>query len=97
MRANPESFWTTIILIDKVDVSFKLDTGAEVKAISEETYQKVGQVTLQEPFKVLHGPARQTLDVLCQFTVTLEHHGNSSQQVIFIVRSLSIAELSQPL
>ena len=73
VRANPESFWTTTILLNKVEVSFKLDTGAEVTAISEETYRALGQVTLQEPSKVLRGPARQTLDVLGQFTTTLVH------------------------
>ena len=52
VRANPEFFWTTMVLLDKVKVSFKLDTGVEVAAILEETYRALGNETLQEPSKV---------------------------------------------
>ena len=43
------------------EVSFKLDTGAEVTAISEETYRQVYGKTLQRASKVLYGPACQCL------------------------------------
>ena len=96
VKANPESFWTTTVLLSKVEVSFKLETGAEVTAISEETYRALGQVTLQKPFKVLHGPARQTFNVLGQFTTTLAHQGNSTRQTVFVVHGLKSNLLGRP-
>ena len=38
MGANTQSPWTAEILLNQVKVSFKLDTGAEVTAISDDTY-----------------------------------------------------------
>ena len=67
VRGNSKSLWTTKLQINKVELPFKLDTGAEVTAISEETYRKL---SLQQPTKVLYGPARQTLDVVGEVTVT---------------------------
>ena len=43
---------------------FKLDTGVEVSAVSEQTYLRVGGKQLQCPTKVLYGPAYQSLEVL---------------------------------
>ena len=56
----------------------------------------MGQVTLQKPSKVLHGLARQTLNVLEQFTRTLVHQGNSTRQTVFVVRSLKSNLLGLP-
>ena len=47
--------WTAIVKLNSVDVLFKLDTGAEVSAITEETYKKLN-VTLAEPLKTHHRP-----------------------------------------
>ena len=88
VRANSESLWMTKLLLNKMEVSFKLDTGAEVTAISEETYQRLGLPELQQPSKVLYGPARQTLNVVGQFTATLERQSHTSQQSVFVVRGL---------
>ena len=84
------------MLLGKKSVSFKLDTGAEVTAISEETFRELGHVKLELPNKVLYGPARQTLDVLGQFSITIQHQGNSSLQTIFVVRGLKTNLLGLP-
>ena len=68
--------------------TFKLDTGAEITAISEETYKRLGQLELQQPSKVLSGPVRQTLNVLGQFTATQERQTHTSQQAVFVIRGL---------
>ena len=88
VRANSGSLWTTKLLLNKRETSFKLDTGAEVTAISEETYRRLGLPELQQPSKVLFGPARQTLHVLGQFMATLEYQNHTSQQAVFVVRGL---------
>ena len=42
---------------------FKLDTGAEVTAVSQETHQRLGKPPLQTPEKLLCGPSGQPLPV----------------------------------
>ena len=88
MGANTQSPCTTEILLNQVKVSFKLDTGAEVTAISDDTYRQLGLPKLDKPSKVLYGPAKRTFDVVGQFTATLEHERSNSQQVVFVVKGL---------
>lgn len=45
-----------MVRVNQVDVTFKLDTGAEVTAISERTHRLLGKPDLQKPSKVLYGP-----------------------------------------
>lgn len=48
-------------------MQFKLDTGAEVTAVSEETYRHIDSPgKLQKANKILYGPTRQSLKVLGQ-------------------------------
>ena len=47
----------TSLLLENKTVSFKLDTGAEVTAVSEETFKMWPQVTLKHPDKKLFGPS----------------------------------------
>lgn len=42
ISSDERSCWRTTINLNGVQVSFKLDTGAEVTAISEEAYQQIG-------------------------------------------------------
>jgi len=65
---SQESAWSATVLVGKTEVQFKLDTGAAVTAITEETYKSLKSVTLKKPSKLLYGPARQELQVLGQFT-----------------------------
>ena len=48
-------------------VRFKLDTGAEVKAISQEIHRLLGNPELLRPTKILRGPSHQPHEVLGQF------------------------------
>ena len=55
-------------------VHFKLDTGAEVTAIiSQESFQRVGQVSLKKSVKVVYGPAKQKLDVIGQLEKVISY------------------------
>ena len=47
------------LLLNGTPVHFKIDTGTNVTAISEEIFQKLDGVTLRETSKSLHGPAKQ--------------------------------------
>ena len=43
------------LLLNGKPVQFKIDTGADVTAISEKLFQKLDRVTLRETSKSLHG------------------------------------------
>ena len=53
--------------LNNKEVRFKLDTGAEVIAISQDTHRLLGDPKLLRPTKILRGPSHQPLEVLGQF------------------------------
>ena len=75
---------------------FKLDTGAEATAVSEECYQVLGEPHLTNLCKILYGPGKQPLDVVDQLKTTLYHKGKSSKELIFVVRGLKTNLLGLP-
>ena len=61
------STWKSTVRVNGVEIQFKLDTVAEVTAICERSYRRLGlQRKLQRPSKALSGPAAQSLTVLGQ-------------------------------
>ena len=85
MSSQQGTPWISRIQLEGKTVRFKLDTGADVTAISTEAHQHIGGTT---PSKALYGPARQTLNVLGQFQGTLRLGENTSQETIFVVEGL---------
>ncbi len=79
-----------------MSVPFKLDTGAEVTVISGKTYGKLGNPTLQEPSRILYGPARRALNVRGQFTTTFSYRGQSTEQTVFVAQDLKTDLLGLP-
>ena len=77
LSTQGSSTWSGTIQLNGKGVLFKFDTGAEVSAVSEETYQRVHGKQLQRPTKVLYGPAYQSLKVLGQFEGQLSTGGRS--------------------
>ena len=77
-------------------MSFKLDTGAEVTAVSEETFKMWPQMTLKHPDKKLFGPSHQALNVLGVFNGKLSNDTNSYQEVIYVIRGLKNNLLGLP-
>ena len=59
-----DSCWTVNIEINGKPMIFKLDTGAEVTAITESTLAKLGNVKLSSVTKSLCGPDRKPLNVI---------------------------------
>ena len=49
---------------------FKIDTGAEVTAISDQAFKTLENVTWQKPARILFGPTQYALKVLGQFNGT---------------------------
>ena len=54
--------------MNEVPVTFKIDTGAEVIAISKAPFK----ATMREPSQTLLGPGMNSLNVCGQFTGTLK-------------------------
>ena len=88
VQANGERTWFAQVLLFNTRIKFKLDTGAEVTAISLVTYEglKPGKhIKLGQPSKILYGPGNQALHVAGQFDASLTHKGIQSHQTIFVV------------
>ena len=70
---------------------FKIHTGAEVTAVSEQVYQEIRARKLQLPSKSLHGPAEHSLEVLGEVK---GHHKHKHKVVVArtIKRSCSTSE-----
>ena len=86
--ARQETIWSTRIQLNCKLTPFKLDTGAEVTAISGTTHEHLGKPKLNIPDKILYGPSRQPLQVVGQFKGTFAHKGKLSQQQVYVVKGL---------
>ena len=80
--------WLTEINVNDVMVTFKIDTGAEVSAISETTLKQLQPVQLKKPSRNLYGPAMSRLEVMGQFTANLTYKHTSCKQMVFVVKDL---------
>ena len=88
--------WMTHIKLQGKQTAFKLDTGAEVTAISSETYKALGIQHLNSPDRVLYGPSRQPLNVQGHFLANLAHKDRTTQQQVFVVEGLKNNLLGLP-
>ena len=88
--------WTVSIRVGDKEIPFKMDTGAQVSAISEKMYQKLKGVKLKKPSKALYGPARHLLNVIGQFTADLSYGQRHAKQRVYVVRDLQANLLGLP-
>ena len=75
--------------LNGLEVWFKMDTDAEVTAISEATYKKIrsSKTPFEQASKPLYGPTCQSLQVVGQFEGTLSHKALSTTETIFVIRN----------
>ena len=90
------SSWRESINLNGRTITFKLDTGSEVTAISKETLQKIQRPILERPTSSLHGPSHQSLKVAGQFSGKLSYRPISTRQQAFVVEDLSTNLLGLP-
>ena len=86
----------TSILLNEVETVFKLDTGAEITAISKPVYERLKGVKLQPTSRLLYGPTRQPLKVLGQFQATLARNEKATTQTVFVIDGLQTNLLGLP-
>ena len=96
MSFPQESAWLTKVTLCGHDTVFKLDTGAEVTAVSQETHQRLGKPPLQTPEKLLCGPSGQPLPVMGQFLGQLTRKEQVSQQQVCVIKGLQTNLLGLP-
>ena len=96
VQSQEETRWVTVLEVNNLDVTFKIDTGAEVSAINEATFKKLPDVQLKKPTKSLYGPAMSPLDVLGQFTAKLTFKNVTCKQKVFVVKGLKCNLLGLP-
>ena len=88
MTEDNKDSWYIDIQMRQRAITFKIDTGAEVTAISGKTHQLIEKPKLANPRKVLYGPINQTLDVMGQLSGCLKYGKHSSQETIYVVKGL---------
>jgi hypothetical protein len=59
LRNNEVTTWKITILLEGKQIVCKMDTGAEVKAISKETYAAIGEPKRSSQSKILYGASSQ--------------------------------------
>ena len=94
--AQQETQWVTLLKVNDVEVKFKIDTGAEVSAINETTFNNLRDVQLKKPTRSLYGPAMAPLTVLGQFTANLTFRQITCKQTVFVVKDLKNNLLGLP-
>ena len=94
--SNDTSAWFTSIDLNERKTAFKLDTGAEVTAISKITHQSLGEPQLAIPEKRLYGPSQQPLNVIGQFWGTFAHKNKRVKQLTFVIDGLKTNLLGLP-
>ena len=67
MTGNQNLSWKEEVYTNKHPIQLRLDTGAEVTAISETAFANIKNSQLQKASRVLLGPAQKKLEVLGQF------------------------------
>ena len=88
--------WHIRVKVNGKEVVFKIDTGAEVTAISKDVYKAIGHPKLQRPSKVLCGPNKQPLNVLGRITVHLVYKQRSLRHHVYVIDSLNQNLLGLP-
>ena len=88
--------WHSTVKLNNQLTKFKLDTGAEVTAISRATYLCIKKPKLSIPEKTLYGPSRQPLNTLGQFQGKISYRGVDVMQNIYVVEGLKINLLGLP-
>ena len=71
VSGGQEKAWFTTITVKGIDISFKLDTSAEVTAITGDAYHLLGKPQLNAADKILCGPSKHPLGVMGKFECDL--------------------------
>ena len=88
--------WMVSVLLQKVLVEFKIDTGAYVTVVPERVFAKLKGIVLHPTSKTLYGPGNRALSVLGKFNAELKLDTKEVQEEVFVVTGLKNSLLGQP-
>ena len=90
------SAWLAKVKLCDRDTVFQLDTGAEVTAISQHSFKRLGEQKLAPPGKALYGPSHQLLQVAGQFQGKFSYKTKTAVQTVYVVNGLRTNLLGLP-
>ena len=94
---GPSKVWEIDVNVRDKTVTFKVDTGAEVTALSDTTWTSLGIATPLKNAKLsLFGPDQTPLNLLGKTSLTMSYKGKTSIQDVFIVKGLKNNLLGLP-
>ena len=96
VTGDTKNTWSAHVAVNGKQLPFKLDTGAEVTAVSKEAWETLGKPALQTPRQQLFGPDKNPLEVSGQFQCHLAHRGKETHQQVFVVDHLQRNLLGLP-
>ena len=88
--------WQAQIELNGKVIQCKLDTGAEVTAISPDTYKSLHSVELHKSEKILSGPSRKALTMTGQFQGHFVYKMRTALQLVYVVDGLKTNLLGLP-
>ena len=91
-----DSPWSVTLQLNGTEVTFHIDTGAEVTVISDTEYQKLGNVTLIQTDQTLKGPSNQPLQVKGKFFGEFHYGLMRIKQSCYVVTGLAKPLLGRP-
>ena len=94
--SEKDSCWTVNTEINGQPVIFKLHTEAEVKAITELTLTKIGNIKLSPVTKSLCGPDRKPLNVMGRLNATLALTNHKCNHEVYVIKQLKHNLLGLP-
>ena len=96
LTQNSPETWSVKLKLANQALEFKIDTGAEVTAISDVAFRAFKALKLDRPKKMLYGPARTLLKVIGQFEGELFYRGKTTKQNVYVVNGLRTNLLGLP-
>ena len=88
--------WLVTLNLNGHSTQFKLDTGAEVTAISEKTHIALQKPQMSISKKTLYGPSRHPLQCIGTFPGKFSYEGKTATQNVFVIKGLKTNLLGLP-
>ena len=97
VEGNKQNIWAIMIQIQGKPIVVKVDTGAEVTAVSDSTWKSLNIAKPLEETKIsLYGPDKTHLKILGKINLTLSHHEKCCKQDVYIIKDLKSDLLGLP-
>ena len=97
VEGNKKNMWAITIQIQGKPIVVKVDTGAEVTAISDSTWKSMDIAMLLEETEVsLYGPDQTHLNILGKINLSLTYQGRCCTQDVYIIKDLKSDLLGLP-